>query len=132
MSGLTFLIVLLCAAGIEYVRVARFRHVATALPTAVVALLLLLVPQFPTTAAGTLRVGAVQGNGPAGYFDERTANAVLDAQLAATAPLFGEDMDVLLWPEGGVDSDPTANAIDGRGAGRARPSGSTRRSSWPQ
>jgi len=108
-SGLTFLVVLLCAAGIEYVRVARFRHLATALPTAVVALLLLLVPQFPTTAEGTLRVGAVQGNGPAGYFDERTENAVLEAQLAASAPLFGEDMDVLLWPEGGVDSDPTAN-----------------------
>lgn len=108
-SGLTFLVVLLCAAGIEYVRVARFRQVATALPTAVVALLLLLVPQFPTTAEGTLRVGSVQGNGPAGYFDERTENAVLEAQLAASAPLFGEDMDVLLWPEGGVDSDPTAD-----------------------
>jgi apolipoprotein N-acyltransferase len=51
----------------------------------------------------------VQGNGPAGYFDERTADAVLRAQLEATAPLFGKDMDVLLWPEGGVDSDPTAD-----------------------
>ncbi|HYI51596.1 MAG TPA: apolipoprotein N-acyltransferase [Microbacterium sp.] len=108
-SGLTFLMVLLCAAAIEYVRIARFRAPLTALPSVVVALLLLLVPQFPTTAAGTLRVGAVQGNGPAGYFDERTANAVLEAQLEATAPLFGEQMDVLLWPEGGVDSDPTAN-----------------------
>ena len=34
----------------------------------------------------------------------------MQAQLEATAPLLGEDMDVLLWPEGGVDSDPTANA----------------------
>jgi apolipoprotein N-acyltransferase len=108
-SGLTFLMVLLCAAAIEYVRIARFRAPLTVLPSVVVALLLLLVPQFPTTAAGTLRVGSVQGNGPAGYFDERTANAVLEAQLEATAPLFGEQMDVLLWPEGGVDSDPTAN-----------------------
>ena len=32
---------------------------------------------------------------------------MLNAQLEATAPLFGEDMDVLLWPEGGIDSDPT-------------------------
>jgi len=106
-SGLTFLVVLLCAAAIEYVRLARFRRPLTALPMAVVALLLLLVPQFPTTAAGSLRVGAVQGNGPAGYFDERTPDAVLRAQLEATAPLLDEDMDVLLWPEGGVDSDPT-------------------------
>jgi apolipoprotein N-acyltransferase len=108
-SGLTFLVVLLCAAAIEYVRIARFRRALTAVPTAVIALLLLVVPQFPTTPGGTLRVGSVQGNGPAGYFDERTENAVLEAQLAASAPLFGEDMDVLLWPEGGVDSDPTAN-----------------------
>ncbi|GAA3208496.1 apolipoprotein N-acyltransferase [Microbacterium terregens] len=109
-SGLTFLMVLLCAASIEYVRVARFRRPLTVLPTAIVAVLLVLVPQFPTTPAGTLRVGAVQGNGPAGYFDARTPNAVLRAQLAATAPLLDEDMDVLLWPEGGVDSDPTSNA----------------------
>lgn len=108
-SGLTFLVVLFCAAAIEYVRLGRFRRPLTAVPAVVVALLLLLVPQFPTTAAGTLRVGAVQGNGPAGYFDDRTANAVLEAQLQATVPLLGERMDVLLWPEGGVDSDPTAN-----------------------
>jgi apolipoprotein N-acyltransferase len=108
-SGLTFLVVLLCAAAIEYVRLAHFRRPLTAVPMAVVALVLLLVPQFPTTAAGSLRVGAVQGNGPAGYFDERTPDAVLKAQLEASAPLFGEEMDVLLWPEGGVDSDPTAN-----------------------
>jgi apolipoprotein N-acyltransferase len=102
--------VLFCATAIEYVRVARFRAPLTALPAVVVAMLLLLVPQFPTTEAGTLRVAAVQGNGPAGYFDERSANSVLEAQLEATAPLFGAEMDVLLWPEGGVDSDPTANA----------------------
>ena len=109
-SGLSFLMVLFCAAAIEYVRVARFRSPITALPAAIVALLLLLVPQFPTTDAGSLRVGAVQGNGPAGYFDDRTPNAVMEAQLEATAPLFGAQMDVLLWPEGGVDSDPTQNA----------------------
>jgi apolipoprotein N-acyltransferase len=113
-SGLTFLVVLLCAALIEYMRIARFRRPLTALPAVVVALVLLLVPQFPTTVAGTLRVGAVQGNGPAGYFDERTPDAVLRAQLEATAPLLDEDMDVLLWPEGGVDSDPTT---DGSTAG---------------
>ena len=39
-SGLTFLVVLLCAAAIEYVRAARFRRVVTALPTVIVALLL--------------------------------------------------------------------------------------------
>lgn len=109
-AGLSFLIVMLCASGVEWVRLRRYRDIRTAIPFAVVAILLFALPQFPTTDAGTMRVGAVQGNGPAGYFDERGRNDVLNAQLQATAPLFGEDLDVLLWPEGGVDSDPTMNA----------------------
>ena len=35
---------------------------------------------------------------------------MLRAQLAATEPIEYEDLDVLLWPEGSVDADPTANA----------------------
>lgn len=108
-AGLSFLIVMLCASAVEWVRMRRFRSLLAAAPVAGLAVVLLLLPQFPTTDAGTMRVGAVQGNGPAGYFDERGRNDVLNAQLQATAPLFGEDVDVLLWPEGGVDSDPTAN-----------------------
>ncbi len=115
MSGLSFLVVLICAAAVEVVRYRsprerRLRGRLLAATPAMAVLVLLLVPQFPTSDAGSMRVGAVQGNGPAGYFDQRARNAVLNAQLAASAPLFGEDMDVLLWPEGGVDSDPTANA----------------------
>lgn len=110
MSGLTFLVVLLCAMAIEYVRRTRLRRALPLLPSAAVLVVLLALPAFPTTDAGSLRVGSVQGNGPAGYFDERPRNAVLNAQLAATAPLLGEDMDVLLWPEGGVDSDPTSES----------------------
>lgn len=110
MSGLSFLVVLACAMLIEVVRGGRVRRATRAIPVAAVLVVLLVLPQFPTTAAGSLRVGSVQGNGPAGYFDQRARNAVLNAQLAASAPLFGEDMDVVLWPEGGVDSDPTANA----------------------
>ncbi len=110
MSGLTFLVVALCAMLIELVRAGRFQDLRRAVPAAVLLVVLLALPQFPTTAAGSLRVGAVQGNGPAGYFDQRPRGAVLNAQLAASAPLFGQDMDVLLWPEGGVDSDPTTSS----------------------
>jgi apolipoprotein N-acyltransferase len=107
MSGVTFLVVFVCAAAIEYVRVRRLRDVRTALPAVVALALLAFVPQFSTASAGSMRVGAVQGNGPTGYFDRRAPGEVLNAQLKATAPLVGEKMDVLLWPEGGVDSDPT-------------------------
>ncbi|MFT4229062.1 MAG: apolipoprotein N-acyltransferase [Microbacterium sp.] len=111
MSGLTFLVVFACGAAVECVREARWRDPRPLLPTAIAVAVLFALPQFPTTDAGTLRVGAVQGNGPAGYFDEYTANAVLNAQLQATAPIVGEPMDVLVWPEGGVDSDPTRDAV---------------------
>lgn len=108
-TGLGFLVVAFCAALIEYVRAARFRDVRTAIPAVALVLLLAVAPQFPTAVAGTLRVGSVQGNGPTGYFDRPPANAVLNAQLEASVPLFGEQMDVLLWPEGGLDSDPQRN-----------------------
>ncbi|MDQ1077068.1 MULTISPECIES: apolipoprotein N-acyltransferase [Microbacterium] len=110
MSGLTFLVVMLCATVIELVRVGSFRDLRRAVPAAVLLVVLVALPQFPTTDAGSMRVGAVQGNGPAGYFDQRARGAVLNAQFAASAPLFGQDMDVLLWPEGGVDSDPTTSS----------------------
>jgi len=109
-TGLTFVMVFLVAAVIEWVRLGAWRDIRSALPAALAVLLLVALPAFPTVDAGSARVGAVQGNGPAGYFDERERYAVLQAQLDATAPLIGEDLDILLWPEGGIDADPTANA----------------------
>jgi apolipoprotein N-acyltransferase len=116
-TGLTFLMVVFCAAVVEWVRAARFRDLRTALPSAALVVVLVATPQFPTTAAGDYTVGSVQGNGPTGYFDPRARNEVLNSQLAATAPLYGQQMDLLLWPEGSMDTDPlrdpsAASALD--------------------
>lgn len=111
MSGLSFLIVFVCAAAIEVVRQRSLRRPLSYLPTAAAVVLLVVTPAFPTTDAGSIRIGAVQGNGPAGYFDERTQDAVFESQRAATEPLIGEDIDLLVWPEGGVDSDPTSTPV---------------------
>ncbi|MGP3536768.1 apolipoprotein N-acyltransferase [Microbacterium sp. RD1] len=108
-TGLTFLMVLAVAAGIEWARAGRWRDARTAVPAAAVVALLFVLPAFPTSAAGGLRVGSVQGNGPSGYFDARERGDILNAQLEATTPLLGEDLDLLVWPEGGVDSDPLAD-----------------------
>lgn len=116
-TGLTFLMVAFTAAALEWFRLGRVRDVRAAVPAAVLALLLIAVPAFPTVGAGTLRVGSVQGNGPSGYFDPRDPGDVLNAQLAATSPLLDEDLDLLVWPEGSVDADPlsspgTARVLD--------------------
>lgn len=107
-TGLGFVMLFLVAATIEWVRTGAWRDARTAIPIVAVALLAVLVPSWQTTDAGTLRVASVQGNGPAGYFDERTQGDVLASQLEATEPILDEPgIDVLLWPEGGSDIDPT-------------------------
>jgi apolipoprotein N-acyltransferase len=109
-TGLSFLMVAFTAGIIEWLRLRQWSDVRTALPVAGLGVALLITPQFPTTPAGTMTIGSVQGNGPSGYFDARQRNDILNAQLSASTDLIGQDMDVLLWPEGGIDSDPLTNA----------------------
>ena len=116
-TGLSFLVVTMCAAVVQWLRAGGFRFVRGLLPVGVVAVLLAVTPQFPTTAAGEFQVGWVQGNGPTGYFDVKDPGDVLAAQISATRPLYRRPMDLLAWPEGGVDADPlddrdTADALD--------------------
>ncbi|MFC4830341.1 apolipoprotein N-acyltransferase [Agromyces aurantiacus] len=107
-SGLGFVMVVIVAGAIEWVRLREWRDLRTAIPVAALLVVAVAVPAWPTTPAGELRVASVQGNGPAGYFDERAQGDILQTQLDATAPLLDEDgIDVLLWPEGGSDIDPT-------------------------
>ncbi|MDN3444022.1 apolipoprotein N-acyltransferase [Microbacterium sp. APC 3901] len=105
-SGLSFLMVFFVALVIQVVRERVWRRPAALIAPVVVAVALLLTPLFPTTASGSLRIAAVQGNGPSGYFDERQPYSLIDAQTDATEPLYGEDVDLLVWPEGSLDFDP--------------------------
>lgn len=113
-SGLGFLMVLLVAFLIEVVRVRAWRHTRRMLVLAVLGpmalvVVLLATPLFPTAVSGSMRIAAVQGNGPTGYFDAREPYAVIQAQTDATRPLYGEDVDLLVWPEGSLDGDPFQN-----------------------
>ena len=112
-SGVSFVIVLVAAASIEAVRFADVgRLVRATVPVALVTVLLVL-PAWPVPTDGEMRVAAVQGNGKAGYFDGSDANELLQAQLDATVPLFGQDVDVVLWPEGTTYRDPTTDPYTG-------------------
>jgi apolipoprotein N-acyltransferase len=114
-SGLGFVMVVIVAAIVEWVRLRGWREVRTALPVAALIVLAAVVPAWPTVAIGELRVASVQGNGPSGYFDEREPGDILAAQLDATEPVLDEEgIDVLLWPEGGSDVDPTRSAEGAR------------------
>ncbi|ODU65249.1 MAG: apolipoprotein N-acyltransferase [Micrococcales bacterium 70-64] len=111
-SGTTFVMVLVVAVAIEVVRSPTLRRatVAVAVATVVVAL-----PAWPVMTDGSLRVAAVQGNAKAGYFDGSTANELLQAQLDATVPLFGQKgIDVVLWPEGTTYDDPLTDPYTGQ------------------
>lgn len=108
-SGLGFLMVLLVAMLIEIVRLRAWHRPLRLIAPLVLVLVLFLTPLFPTSVAGTMRIAAVQGNGPSGYFDQREPFSVIDAQTEATAPLYGEDVDLLVWPEGSLDADPLQN-----------------------
>lgn len=116
-TGLSFLVVAMCAGVVQWARAGGPRFLPGLIPPTVLAVVLVVIPQFPTTGAGIFEVGWVQGDGPAAYFDEREPGAVLAAQTQATVPLLGRRMDLVAWPEGGVDSDPlnepaTATALD--------------------
>jgi apolipoprotein N-acyltransferase len=114
-TGLGFMMVAIVAGVIEWVRLRGWQDLRSAIPVATLALVVVLVPAWPTTAIGDLRVASVQGNGPSGYFDEREPGDVLAAQLAATEPVLDEPgIDVLLWPEGGSDIDPTRSEATAR------------------
>jgi len=70
----------------------------------------LAVPAWPAAVQGTVRVEAVQGNGPAGYFDGAAPGEVLAAQVAAT-DVTAEDVDLVVWPEAGAEYDPRVQPV---------------------
>ncbi|MCU1509835.1 MAG: lnt [Glaciihabitans sp.] len=114
MSGVSFLIVAFTALVVELVRwEARkadgIRRLTRALIAVGALAVLLIIPAFPVETHGTVRVAAVQGNGKAGYFDRRNVGDLLRAQYDATVPLFGQKVDMVVWPEGSSDIDPLAD-----------------------
>lgn len=107
-TGLSFLIAVVAAGLLQWARAGGWRFGRGALPAAITVSVMLIVPQFPTTDAGTFTVGWVQGNGPAGYFDQKNPGDVLVAQKTVSERISGARIDLLVWPEGSVDSDAFA------------------------
>jgi apolipoprotein N-acyltransferase len=115
-SGVSFAMVFLVALGLaaaqETIRHPERWPALGALVT-LAALVLVSVPAWTslpgTAGVSTLRVGAVQGDTKAGYFDppDDFGDNLL-GQVAATEPLYDDDVDVVVWPEGASDASPLA------------------------
>lgn len=118
-SGVSFVIVAFTAFLIEGVRAtgsqrlvveSGTRRLVVATTAAAIAAALLAAPLFPVGIDGSIRVAAVQGNGKAAYLDEREYGDLLKAQFEATDAIEPQDVDVVLWPEGSTEIDPTQDA----------------------
>ena len=117
-SGVSFVMVFLVALAIEAGRFGALPRLARATVAVAAASAVLIVPALPPAIDGSLRVLAVQGNGKAGYFDQRQQGDLLQAQLDATAPFVGQAVDVVVWPESGTDVDPLRSAAAARALDR--------------
>lgn len=113
-SGLSFLMVFAVALLIEFVRFRSWRRPLAAIAPGLTVLVLFFLPLFPTTPSGVMQIAAVQGNGLTGYFDTRAPYGIIAAQMAATEPLEGKKVDLVVWPEGSVDYDPFQDAATAR------------------
>jgi apolipoprotein N-acyltransferase len=116
-TGLSFVLVWLTALGVALATeprglgVLRLQAVLARLLAATLATgALLLVPAFPITVNGVMRVAAVQPNSHAGYFDPQYDPAKnLEQVVRATGAAVGKSADVVVWPEGAAMYDPTAD-----------------------
>lgn len=113
-TGLSFVLVWLCALGVALVTEPRglgVQRLQSVLPrvlaAAVVTGALLAIPTFPLTVTGTMRIAAVQPDSHAGYFDPQYDPAAnLRTTVRATAPAVGRSVDLVVWPEGAAMYDP--------------------------
>jgi len=112
-SGLSFVMVWLVALLVELVGALDLRTDSRALLAGIAIALVFAIPAWPATTDGTTRIAAVQGNGPAGYFDDAPPGAVFESQVAETlripsAQVTGsKKVDMVVWPEGSALPDPT-------------------------
>jgi apolipoprotein N-acyltransferase len=66
---------------------------------------LALIPGFPVHSAGSIRVGAAQGNSEAGLLAENRPGRILQDHMSA-ASVFDEELDLVVLPENAADLDP--------------------------
>ncbi len=124
-SGAVVMVGALLALALVHLRHARIGRASGAVVVAAaLAAVGLAVPVDTRAEAGTLRVGAVQGNVPGAGLDAFAVRRdVLERHVTGTEALLEEvepgELDVVLWPENSTDLDPRVDAEAGRLVERA-------------
>ena len=115
-SGLSFVMVTIVALTVQVLREPVPGLVRRLAVPAVLVVAVLAVPAWPTSVFGTSRIGAVQGNIKAGYFDSATREPgeLLQGQLDASLAVVEEGVDMIVWPEGASEYDPARVPAAGR------------------
>lgn len=116
LSGLVVVVGVVLARALLAARQVRVGAAVGSVALAVaLALAGLAVPLATAEQAGSLRVGAVQGNVPGEGLDafgqrEQVLRNHVDGTLALLDQVQRGDLDVVLWPENGSDIDPQVDA----------------------
>jgi apolipoprotein N-acyltransferase len=108
--GLSFVVVYCVAVVVSLGLVSGVRLPMRVATAGLLVAAVLAVPAWPTATDGTIRIEAVQGNGPAGYFDRAQPGDVLRSQVAAT-DVDARGVDLVVWPEASAEYDPRAQPV---------------------
>jgi apolipoprotein N-acyltransferase len=103
--GLTFVVVALVAIVLALALETQLRPSARAATAVLVVAAVMAVPAWNATTDGSIKIEAVQGNGPAGYFENGKPGAVLESQMQATRTDV-RGVDLVVWPEASAEYDP--------------------------
>ena len=105
-SGMSFVLAFFVAFILALITERRLAWDAKATLAWAAALALVIWPAWPVTESGSIRVLAVQGNAEAGLFANYSWGDNLADHYRVTKPLYGQDVDVVVWPENASDVDP--------------------------
>lgn len=105
-SGVSFIVAWLSAFAVALIIEWRLDMVDR-LALAVAAMTALVWwPAYPWEPTGSMRVAAVQGNADAGLFAQYDRGDNMRDHHRVTKQFYGEDVDVVVWPENASDIDP--------------------------
>jgi apolipoprotein N-acyltransferase len=108
-SGMSFLLAYFAALVVALATEPRLRWEGRAAVGVATLTALLVWPLWPVTTSGTIRVLGIQGNADAGLFAQYERGDNLRDHYRVNRALYGEQVDVVIWPENASDIDPLRN-----------------------